>query len=293
MATNIQLVRVAVNSNNGDLKAAHRLLYEAVIILEESPHYQRARTASSAGALLSLSEPRRSSSLSTPCVGGFHVAGGNINLFSHGMQRVTVGNLTKSCVELRRQWQSTARQVRKCWSSFSYSLVDGNADTFPEHSRKFHGSASRDLAAQKGVPQEQFPETAFVVSELIRIVNLTLLGRLEVADVHVFAQTSANCVFSNHLDLHVPTQFALNVILGVVEVATGHFTDAPLDEGGMTIDTFICQDPSSWPLTIKNGVSFPLRRTGDAALFRGSTHVHRTISPPVGFVVYKSVIFLQ
>ena len=50
MATNIQLVRVAVNSNNGDLVAAHRLLYEALIILEEIPQYQRARTASSAGA---------------------------------------------------------------------------------------------------------------------------------------------------------------------------------------------------------------------------------------------------
>ena len=46
------------------------------------------------------------------------------------------------------------------------------------------------------------------------------MGSLQVADVHIFAQTSANCVFSNHLGLYVHTQCALNAILGVVDLAT-------------------------------------------------------------------------
>ena len=104
-----------------------------------------------------------------------------------------------------------------------YSLVDKNLDTFLEHSRNFHVCASRDFAKRQGMPQHDFPDTAYVASELINKVNLTMMGALEVADVHVFAQTSANCVFSNYLDLHVHTQFALNVVLGVVDLATSSF----------------------------------------------------------------------
>ena len=60
------------------------------------------------------------------------------------------------------------------------------------------------------------------------------------------------------------------------------------------IDTLLCPDPGTHlPFEIRHGISLPLRRTGDAALFRGSMHVHRTLSPPDGFVVYKLVIFLQ
>ena len=172
-------------------------------------------------------------------------------------------------------------------------MVEGSVDTFPEHSRKFHVSASRDLAGCKGVPQQEFPETAFVVSEIIKIVNLSLMGGLRVADVHVFAQAAANCVFLNHLDLHVQNELALNVVLGVVDLATSSFITHPLDQGGVIIDTLPCPDRHTHePFEIRNGISLPLRQTGDAALFRVSMHVHRTLSPPEGFVVYKLVIFL-
>ena len=66
---------------------------------------------------------------------------------------------------------------------------------------------------------------------------MTRVGNLTVADVHVFAQTSDNCVFTNHINLHVRTRYALNVILGVLDVAVGAFVSKPLNCGGMIIDT--------------------------------------------------------
>ena len=119
------------------------------------------------------------------------------------------------------------------------------------------------------------------------------MGSLQVADVHVFAQTPANCVFSNHLGLRVLTQFAINVILGVADLATSSFIGHPLHQGGMMIGAVRYQNRNSnMPYHIRNGECFPLRQTGDAALFRGSTHVHRTLSPHDGFVVYK-LVFLK
>ena len=99
-------------------------------------------------------------------------------------------------------------------------------------------------------------------------------------------------MFTDHLDLHVTTHYALNIILGVFDVAADAFASNPLSCGGMIIDTKMCLDQhATLPCTIQSGLEFPLRKTGDAALFRGSTHVHRTLRPPVGFVVYKLVIF--
>ena len=138
----------------------------------------------------------------------FHVAGGTIELFSHGANRISTDHLSKLCVEIIRQWHNTAAQVRKCWTSFAYSLAEENTDTFLGHSRKFHVSASRDLANCCDIPQQEFAGTTRVVSELINVVNLALAGNLQFADVHVLAQTSVNCVFHNHLDLRVRTLYA-------------------------------------------------------------------------------------
>jgi hypothetical protein len=294
MATSFDLVALALNRNDGDIAKVRGLLADAVEIVDQSVAYKKLCSVSCAANLLALSRQEGQQPSLGTTTHAFHIAGGNIDLFSHGFGRLRHAHLTTCCDELINQWHSRTKQLRKCWSSFSYSLLEGDADTFPEHSRKFHVCASRDLAARQGVPQEQFPDTAFVVSELIKIVNLTFMGSLRVADVHVFAQTSANCVFTNHLDLHVHTQLALNVVLGVRDLATDTFINYPLQQGGMMIDTLLCPDPRTHlPFEIRHGISLPLRRTGDAALFRGSMHVHRTLSPPDGFVVYKLVIFLQ
>jgi hypothetical protein len=294
MATGFDLVAIALNCNNNDLIKVRGLLLQAVELVDQSPAYKKITSTSCAANLLALSRQDRPQTNLGTASNAFHIAGGKLDLFSHGSGSLRKEDLTKSCVELMDQWRNPAKQVGKCWSSFAYSLVEGSVDTFPEHSRKFHVCASRDLADRKGVPQQEFPKTAFVVSELIEIVNLSLMGSLRVADVHVFAQTAANCVFTNHLDLHLKTDFALNVVLGVVELATSSFITRPLEQGGMIIDTVLCPNRRTHlPYQIRNGISLPLRQTGDAALFRGSTHVHRTLSPPEGFVVYKLVIFLQ
>ena len=294
MATSFDLVAIALNRNNGDITKVRGLLADAVEIVDQSVAYKQLRSVSCAANLLALSRQEGQQPSLGTTTHAFHIAGGNIDLFSHGFGRLRHAHLTTCCVELMDQWRSSSKQVSKCWSSFSYSLIEGNVDTFRENSRKFHLCASKDLADRKGVQQEQFPDTAFVVSELIKIVNLTFMGSLRVADVHVFAQTSANCVFTNHLDLHVHTQLALNVVLGVRDLATDTFINYPLQQGGMMIDTLLCPDPRTHlPFEIRHGISLPLRRTGDAALFRGSMHVHRTLSPPDGFVVCKLVVVLQ
>jgi hypothetical protein len=287
-------LKYALDSTGYDVLLSHAHLSRALAILQQSPAYKKASSEAGAAGLLSLSQPTLPSLQPTPQTVAFHVAGGPINLFSHGASRLTTANLNKSCDEIIHQWHNKSAQVRKCWGSFTYDLVEGNTDTFQQHCRKFSDSASRDLSLRRETPQREFPETARVVSELIKIVNLTLVGTLEVADVHVFAQTSENCVFLNHLDLHVPTRFALNVILGVRDAATGAVVSEPLTCGGMIIDSRMWQGPRyAETYTIANGLEFPLRKAGDAALFRGSTHVHRTLSPPEGSVVYKLVIFLN
>ena len=142
----------------------------------------------------------------TTTPGALRIAGGNIDLFSYWARRIQLAHLTIQGVMIMEQWRNPAKWFSKCWTIFTYSLVEENLDTLPEHSRKFRVCAPRDLAKRQGVPQDEFPETAYVASELINLVNFTLMGSLQVADVHAFAQTSANCVFSNHLDLHVHTQ---------------------------------------------------------------------------------------
>ena len=294
MTSSLQVLKHAVISNEYDFLLAHEYLSEALDILQKSPAYKKASSDAGAASLMSLSQATYVSGQADRPTVAFHVAGGPIDLFSNGAGRITTKNLNSSCKEIIHQWHNNTAQVRKCWSTFSYDLVAGDTSTFRQHCRKFHGCASRELAQCRGTPNREFPETARVVTELINLVNLTLVGTLTVADVHVFAQTSDNCVFLNHLDLHVPTRFALNVILGVLDTATDAFVSEPLTCGGMVIDSRMWQgERNAETYTINSGLEFPLRKTGDAALFRGATHVHRTLSPPEGFVVYKLVIFLN
>ena len=295
MAITPQVLTHALKSNNNDLTLVRRLLKEALHTLEESPAYQEVSAASSAADLPSLSQSQRLTRLLTPRGGPFYVAGGDV--FGHGARRVTHDHLTKLCVELMHQWRTPEKQVIKYWSSFKQTLVEGNEDIFPSTTAS---SSSPPLGTKRAGPVSQnksSPKPRSWSPSSYRWSTsqvLTLVGGLEVADVHVFAQTSAHFVFTNHLDQHVHTQLALNAIVGVLGVSTGAFVDVPLACGGMMIDTVICQNTnSSGPFYIQNGASFPLRQTGDDALFRGSTHVHRILSPPGGFVVYRLVIFLK
>ena len=69
---------------------------EALCVLKAIPAYQQASIVASATDLLSISQPGKNYHLLTPRGGPFHLAGGNTNLFSHGMQTATVHHLNKS-----------------------------------------------------------------------------------------------------------------------------------------------------------------------------------------------------
>ena len=189
------------------------------------------------------------------------------------------------------QWRNPVKQVSKCWTGFTYSLIEGNFDTLlstavsssSPHRRTWpptwacHNKSSLKLRTSSTSSYRLWISRAWPLSKSSTPTSSRRPRRI------VF--------FTNHLDLHVHTQFVLNVVLGVADLATPSFIWYPLDKGGTMIDTSMCVDPSTHlPYQMRNGISLPLRRTGDAALFCGSTHVHRTLSPPDGFIVLKLVL---
>ena len=148
MATGFNLVAISLKCNNNDLLVVRQLILKALNIADESPAYKKASSASCAANLLALSRQDRQEPDLATSTHALHFAGGNMDLFSHGSGHLQHARLTKPCAEIINQWRNPAKQVRKCWSSFTYSLVDVNFDTFPEYSSKFLVSASRDLAAR-------------------------------------------------------------------------------------------------------------------------------------------------
>ena len=58
MATNLQLLKDALTSNNNDCIVVHRLLKEALGIPEESLVFKRASSPACATDLLSISQPQ-------------------------------------------------------------------------------------------------------------------------------------------------------------------------------------------------------------------------------------------
>ena len=114
---------------------------------------------------------------------------------------IAVYHLTKSYLEVVGHWRSAGSQTLKRCSYFNCSLDEENEDTSSEHILNLNVASSTNLSDRRGVPQKEFPETAFVVSELIKIFNHVPVGKLGVAGVRVFAHTPANCAFANHLDL--------------------------------------------------------------------------------------------
>ena len=152
LATNLQLQKHTLTLNNNDFIIVQRLVKETLEILEEIPASKRAISAACVADFLSLSRPQRGSQQTSPGCGTFHVAGGTIDLFIHGTNRITKDHLAKTCVEIIRQWHNTAAHVRKCRTGLAYSLAEENLDTSPEQRREFHVSASNDMANCRDTP---------------------------------------------------------------------------------------------------------------------------------------------
>ena len=114
MATSLHPLKHALTTNNYDFIVVQQYLKEALHILKKIPAFKRAVSAAGAADRLSLSQPQHPHHQASPVCGAFHVVGGAIDMFSHGANRITTDHLSKSCVEIIRQWHNTAPQVRKC-----------------------------------------------------------------------------------------------------------------------------------------------------------------------------------
>ena len=114
MAANFDIVSNALKSNNKGLLLVRRLLKEALDIIDESPAYKKAISASCAADLMSLSRPPHQAPVITTTPGAFYITGDNIDLFSQGARRLQLAHLTKSCVEIMEQWRNPAKQISKC-----------------------------------------------------------------------------------------------------------------------------------------------------------------------------------
>ena len=103
MATNLQLLKHALKSNNNDLMLVRRLFKEALDILEGSSAFKQVTSASYSADLLSLSQSQWETQRASPGAGPFTSRVTPSTCVSHGTSRITVGHLTKSCVELIHQ----------------------------------------------------------------------------------------------------------------------------------------------------------------------------------------------